>query len=168
MSILVTGGTGVVGGQVVSELLTRGAEEVRVLSRKAAPAVPEGATAARGDLTTGAGLAEAVTGVDTVVHCATNAGVRDTWADVAGTRRLGDAGERRARVPEGGGAEPAGARRAHARPRDRRFPRGRQPIARGGADRRYLRGVPRRARAARRSRTAPVQPGGPLTGKAGR
>lgn len=90
MAILVTGGTGVVGRQVVTELLGRSAE-VRVLSRKTSPAVPEGVTAVRGDLVTAVGLAEATAGVDTVVHCATNAGLRDTWADVAATRRLTEA-----------------------------------------------------------------------------
>lgn len=87
MKILVTGGTGVVGSQVVARLRARDAE-VKVLSRKATPNVPEGVTAVRGDLTTGAGLAEAVTDTDTIVHCATNAGFGDTWADVAATRRL--------------------------------------------------------------------------------
>jgi uncharacterized protein YbjT (DUF2867 family) len=51
MSILVTGGTGTVGSQVVRELLARG-EHVRVLTRDAAKAnnLPVGATPVVGDL----------------------------------------------------------------------------------------------------------------------
>jgi len=53
MSILVTGGTGTVGSQVVRELLSRG-EQVRVLTRDAAKAknLPAGATPVVGDLGT--------------------------------------------------------------------------------------------------------------------
>ena len=67
--ILVTGGTGTVGRVVVRRLLDAGAE-VRILSRGHRAADPD--SAARqvvGDVKTGAGLAEAVSGVDTVVHC---------------------------------------------------------------------------------------------------
>jgi uncharacterized protein YbjT (DUF2867 family) len=63
--ILVTGGTGQLGSAVVARLRAAG-EEVRVLSRRAAPDV------VRGDLRTGRGVDSAVAGVDVVVHCATD------------------------------------------------------------------------------------------------
>ncbi|MDQ7803552.1 NAD(P)H-binding protein [Amycolatopsis sp. A133] len=63
--ILVTGGTGQLGSAVVTRLRATG-EEVRVLSRRAAPDV------VRGDLRTGRGVDSAVAGVDVVVHCATD------------------------------------------------------------------------------------------------
>lgn len=89
--VLVTGGTGVVGSRVVSGLLDRGAR-VRVLSRKERPDLPPDASAARGDLDTGDGLAEAAGGVDAIVHCASATGTPLYRAarrtDVDGTRRL--------------------------------------------------------------------------------
>jgi uncharacterized protein YbjT (DUF2867 family) len=63
--ILVTGGTGQLGGAVVARLRAAG-DEVRVLSRRAGPDV------VRGDLRTGRGIDSAVSGVDVVVHCATD------------------------------------------------------------------------------------------------
>jgi uncharacterized protein YbjT (DUF2867 family) len=66
--ILVTGGTGTLGRLVVP-LLRQAGCDVRVLSRS--PHDPaDGVTYATGDLTTGDGIAEAVAGVQTVVHCA--------------------------------------------------------------------------------------------------
>ncbi|GIH24465.1 nucleotide-diphosphate-sugar epimerase [Acrocarpospora phusangensis] len=76
-SILVTGGTGVLGRRVVDRLKD-GIRDVRVLSRK--PGLYQG------DLTTGEGLPEAVAGVDTIVHLAS--APRTRGADVAGARRL--------------------------------------------------------------------------------
>ncbi|MGN6272767.1 MAG: SDR family oxidoreductase [Protaetiibacter sp.] len=64
MIILVTGGTGRLGRTTVDALRARG-HEVRVFSR--AP----GDGHAVGDLDTGAGLADALAGVDAVVHLAT-------------------------------------------------------------------------------------------------
>jgi uncharacterized protein YbjT (DUF2867 family) len=63
-AILVTGGTGTVGRPVVERLRERGAD-VRVLSRHG-----HGAGFFPGDLATGEGVAEAVEGVDVIVHCA--------------------------------------------------------------------------------------------------
>src|SRR5689334_16740998 len=81
--VLVTGGTAQLGRAVV-DLLGATGRPVRVLSRSAA----EGRV--RGDLATGAGLAEATAGVGAIVHCASNP--RDARAvDVDGTRRLLDA-----------------------------------------------------------------------------
>jgi uncharacterized protein YbjT (DUF2867 family) len=78
-TILVTGGTGGLGRPAV-ELLRKAGHDVRILSRK------PGAEFV-GDLTTGAGLAEALSGVDTVLHLATSAGSKD----VAQTRNVVDA-----------------------------------------------------------------------------
>lgn len=67
MKILVTGGTGTVGSQVVRELQTRGAD-VHVLTRDAAKAqkLPAGVKAVTGDLSTVAGVTRVFKGVDGV------------------------------------------------------------------------------------------------------
>src|SRR3954469_22513831 len=67
MRILVLGGTGTVGRLAVGELAGRG-HEVVALSRRGGSPDPR-ATGRTGDLATGAGLAEALDGVDTVVDC---------------------------------------------------------------------------------------------------
>lgn len=86
--VLVTGGTGELGALVVERLLA-GGDEVRVLSRRAAPAATDSASLQHvvGDLSTGAGLDDATDGVDAVVHCASD-GRRPRAVDVEGTRRL--------------------------------------------------------------------------------
>jgi len=66
--ILVTGGSGTLGRLVVSRLRDAG-RDVRVLSRTSARLGP-GTTVATGDLMTGDGVELAVSGVETVVHCA--------------------------------------------------------------------------------------------------
>ncbi len=85
MNILVTGGTGTLGREVVKCLLEYG-HRVRVLSRK--PGTGDGWV--QGDLTTGTGLAMAVKGMDAIVHAASATvqplNLRAT--DVVGTRRL--------------------------------------------------------------------------------
>jgi uncharacterized protein YbjT (DUF2867 family) len=88
-SVLVTGGTGLLGRRVVRALAADG-HPVRILSRSAAaPPVP-GAGVFVADLRTGAGLAEAVAGASAIVHCATDP--RNSRAvDVEGTERLLDA-----------------------------------------------------------------------------
>ena len=80
---LVTGGSGSLGRPVISALGARGVE-ARTLSRK------PGEGHAVGDLTTGAGLAEALDGVDTVVHCASDTR-RFGKTDIAQARHLIDA-----------------------------------------------------------------------------
>jgi uncharacterized protein YbjT (DUF2867 family) len=78
MTILVTGGTGNLGQPTV-ELLRNAGLDVRVLSRN------PGMGRVVGDLSTGAGIREALDGVDTVVHLATT-----RWKDVGQTRILLD------------------------------------------------------------------------------
>lgn len=84
--ILVTGGTGTIGGLVVPLLQEHG-ERVRVLSRRAAGAA--GAEVVRADLATGEGLPGALLGVRTVVHLAGTA-----KGDDEKMRHLVDAGRR--------------------------------------------------------------------------
>jgi len=85
MNILVTGGTGALGREVVKKLRAAG-HTARVLSRK--PSTER--DWAQGDIATGAGLAEAMIGIDAVVHAATAA--LQPWklrsTDVVGTRRV--------------------------------------------------------------------------------
>ncbi len=67
--VLVAGGTGTVGRVVVDRLLDAGVQ-VRVLSRGRRSPVPADRTQqVIGDVKTGAGLVEAVSGVDTIVAC---------------------------------------------------------------------------------------------------
>jgi uncharacterized protein YbjT (DUF2867 family) len=97
-TILVTGGTGHLGRDVVRLLTARG-HRVRILARR--PGDDPAVDWVAGDLGTGAGIAEAVAGVDAVVHAATNSpaaqrgGLRlgdllssPADVDVHGTRRL--------------------------------------------------------------------------------
>ena len=65
---LVTGASGFIGGHLVEKLISSG-KSVRCLLRRRT-ALPQGAEAAYGDLTSGAGLSEALQGVDSVIHLA--------------------------------------------------------------------------------------------------
>lgn len=71
MSVLVTGGSGMIGSHVIAALVARG-DTVRALVRPAArPAVEAlGATAIAGDVTDPAAWARAATGVRAIVHAA--------------------------------------------------------------------------------------------------
>jgi uncharacterized protein YbjT (DUF2867 family) len=85
MNVLVTGGTGTLGRHV-ERLLRDSGHRARILSRN-----PRGhVDAIQGDLTTGAGLAKAVAGMDVIVHAATASAqpTRLNSTDVVGTRRL--------------------------------------------------------------------------------
>ncbi|WAL66096.1 NAD(P)H-binding protein [Amycolatopsis cynarae] len=90
--ILVTGGTGALGRVVVARLAEHG-RLARVMSRRPEPADLYGHEWATADLDTGAGLDEALTGLDVVIHCATGmngkkeAAQATTLADAA--RRAG-------------------------------------------------------------------------------
>jgi uncharacterized protein YbjT (DUF2867 family) len=89
MTLLVTGGTGTLGRPTV-DLLRAVGHDVRILSRT------PGDGRIVGDLGTGAGLTEALAGVDTVLHLATSAGRKDVpqverllaAASAAGIRHL--------------------------------------------------------------------------------
>ncbi len=85
--ILVTGGTGTLGGHVVPGLVGAG-REVRVLSRSAREAAA-GIEYVRGDLTAGVGIDAAVAEMETVVHLA-----GDAKTDEVATRNLVEAARR--------------------------------------------------------------------------
>ena len=87
MHVLVTGGTGALGRQVVKRLIDTG-HRARILSRR--PAEGKGDNWVEGDLVTGAGLELAVKDVDAIIHAASDAvNPRKYQAtDVLGTRRL--------------------------------------------------------------------------------
>ncbi|MGZ4626806.1 MAG: SDR family oxidoreductase [Kineosporiaceae bacterium] len=89
MRIVVVGGTGTVGRPTVEELARRG-HDVRVLSRHSRPGAGRCSQVA-GDVTTGAGLAEAMDGVDAVVDVSNVATLDEGVATrffVRGTERL--------------------------------------------------------------------------------
>lgn len=81
-TILVTGATGDLGRELLPALRAAG-HTVRAMSRR--PAGPDTAVA---DLSTGAGVSEAVAGVDTVIHAASDPRGDTEQTDVEGTRRL--------------------------------------------------------------------------------
>ena len=69
--VLLTGGTGFVGRHLLPQLLAAGAE-VTCLTRAASRTghLPQGVATAQADLTTGAGLEQALQGKDVVIHMA--------------------------------------------------------------------------------------------------
>ncbi len=85
MHVLVTGGTGALGREVVRRLIDSG-HRARILSRKPG----EGDDWVQGDLVTGAGLELAVKDIDAIVHTASDAVSPRKYqaTDVLGTRRL--------------------------------------------------------------------------------
>jgi uncharacterized protein YbjT (DUF2867 family) len=80
-TVLVTGGTGSLGTQLVPRLVARG-HTVRSFSRHGRPvgarsapddgSTPDGVSYARGDVRSGAGLSEASAGVDAIIHAVTS------------------------------------------------------------------------------------------------
>jgi uncharacterized protein YbjT (DUF2867 family) len=98
--VLVVGGTGMLGGQVVAELLSRG-ERVRALVRPMSDATRlerAGAEIARGDMMDPASLLKAMDGADAVISTAagyTRHSKGDTdKIDTIGNRNLADAASR--------------------------------------------------------------------------
>lgn len=88
--VLITGGAGELGRAMVN-LLRAQDYTVRVMSRRSRPATqPPAIEWAQADLGAGSGMSEAVAGVDTIVHAATNF-LSSSKVDVAGTKRLLDA-----------------------------------------------------------------------------
>jgi uncharacterized protein YbjT (DUF2867 family) len=85
MHVLVTGGTGALGREVVKRLIDTG-HRTRILSRRAG----EGDDWVQGNLVTGAGLELAVKDIDAIVHAASDAvnPRRYQATDELGTRRL--------------------------------------------------------------------------------
>ena len=86
-TLLVTGGTGALGRQVVKRLLDTG-HRARILSRR--PAENKAGDWVQGDLVTGAGLELAVKNVSAIVHAASDplSPRKYEATDVLGTRRL--------------------------------------------------------------------------------
>jgi uncharacterized protein YbjT (DUF2867 family) len=86
--VLVTGGAGMLGRQVAKELTATG-YSVRIMSRKRQPPNVLSTTEwAQADLETGQGIADAVTGIDVVVHAASSPFKHTRQIDVGGTRFL--------------------------------------------------------------------------------
>ncbi|HYT14644.1 MAG TPA: NAD(P)H-binding protein [Candidatus Nitrosopolaris sp.] len=85
MHVLVTGGTGALGREVVTQLRVAG-HRARILSRRPGA----GADWVQGDLVSGLGLELAVKNIDAIVHAASDAlhPRRYNATDVLGTRRL--------------------------------------------------------------------------------
>lgn len=92
-TILVTGGTGTLGRDVVAELRNTD-DAVRIMSRRPAPSNHDrGVQWAQADLLSGEGLADAVRGIDVIVNCASSPAAQTYETDVAGTQRLLDAAQ---------------------------------------------------------------------------
>lgn len=85
--ILVTGGTGTLGTEVVDQIQTAGYQPVVLSRRGRPPGTAESVRWATGDLRTGEGISAAMEGVEAIVHCASS----NTKADVPAARRLFDA-----------------------------------------------------------------------------
>ena len=100
MRVLVTGGAGFIGSNLVQHLAMRGSYDIVVLDNLSAgqepPAFPRGVRLVRGDFTDTATLTDCLDGVGAVVHLAALSGVIDSVQDprpsfeinVAGTFQL--------------------------------------------------------------------------------
>lgn len=86
--VLVTGGTGVLGRELVPRLTASG-RTVRIMSRRPGASNAAGdAEWAQADLATGEGVAEAVQGVEAIVHAASDPFGKTEAVDVEGTKRM--------------------------------------------------------------------------------
>lgn len=83
--IVVTGGTGTLGRNVVSQLLARNCD-VHVLSSQDSPIVPDEVKVIKGNLVTGEGL-QNLQDANVIIHCASNPKDPES-TDVAGTGNL--------------------------------------------------------------------------------
>lgn len=84
--ILVTGGTGLLGREIVNQLISE-KQNVAILTTQTHPDVTAGVEVFTGDLITGKGLSEAVADKDVVIHCASNP-LNFGETDVLGTQNL--------------------------------------------------------------------------------
>ena len=92
--VLVTGGTGVLGREVVARLRESGST-VRIMSRQSQPAtLPPNTEWTQAQLETGQGLEPAVSGIDAIVHAASSPFKNSQQIDVEGTKRLLEAARR--------------------------------------------------------------------------
>ncbi len=86
--VLVTGGSGVLGSQVVTRLKDAGYTP-RIVSRRSQPErLSTGVEWAQADVGTGQGLTEAVSGVDVIVHAATSPFRRGRQVELDGARNV--------------------------------------------------------------------------------
>lgn len=85
-SVLVTGGAGKLGSEVVTRLLARN-HRVHILTHTGAASPAGGVEVVAGDLASGEGLGAALEGIQVVVHAASNS-QRAQEVDVEGTRHL--------------------------------------------------------------------------------
>jgi uncharacterized protein YbjT (DUF2867 family) len=85
-NILVTGGTGTLGKQVVKLLINKSNTPI-VLTSKEDGIVEKGAIPAVGDLARGTGLNEATGNTDVIIHCASNPR-NSAEVDIQGTENL--------------------------------------------------------------------------------
>jgi uncharacterized protein YbjT (DUF2867 family) len=92
-AVVVTGGTGTLGRQLVPKLLAQG-HAVSVLSRRPEPKLPPGAAARLGDVRTGAGVESAIDGAEVVIHAASSPGRRARETEETGTRTVAAAARR--------------------------------------------------------------------------
>ncbi|HKJ67642.1 MAG TPA: NAD(P)-dependent oxidoreductase [bacterium] len=93
MKVLITGGTGTLGSELVRAVTGTG-HTVRIVSRRSRPEnINDNIEFAQADLSTGEGVTEAVSGVSTIIHAATSPYSGALEVDVEGTRRLMAASE---------------------------------------------------------------------------
>ncbi|MDR2368007.1 MAG: NAD-dependent epimerase/dehydratase family protein [Deltaproteobacteria bacterium] len=90
MRVLVTGGSGFLGGKVAESLLAEGFD-VRLLMRKAKAGSPAKAEVAMGELGDLDSLRRCVKGCQAVIHCAAKCGVWGPLADYVETNAMGTA-----------------------------------------------------------------------------
>src|SRR5436190_4100189 len=87
MKVAVVGGTGALAAPLLAELAARG-DDVLALSRRPGAELPAGASRRRVELTSGAGLGEALAGVEVVVDASNGDPRNAAPVLVEGTKRL--------------------------------------------------------------------------------